>query len=65
MTLGPGRWSLDIKKSEGSRVALTGIRRTSEVASFCHIVGLAYDPKSWLPESKKRKAEAPVEIRRA
>ena len=48
------------EKSGNGRSAPTGIRRFGEVAFFSRIARVAYDPRSWLPELDRGKAEAPV-----
>ncbi|WP_203334827.1 hypothetical protein [Planococcus beigongshangi] len=35
-------------KSDGTRLALTGVRRNSRVALLATAAGPSYDPKSWV-----------------
>ncbi|ANU22660.1 hypothetical protein BCM40_04500 [Planococcus donghaensis] len=56
-------------KSGSSRLASTGVRRTGEVAWFCHTARATYDPRSWLLELDNKKSGgahvAPTGIRQS
>ncbi|PKH11569.1 hypothetical protein CXF70_03785 [Planomicrobium sp. MB-3u-38] len=63
-TRGVGRWSLDNKKSDGTRLALTSIRRICVVALATQLIWLM-TRRAGSPESGHRKAETAAQLRQA